>query len=128
MPKRFLKIKELLDNAPRLPDSGNKSIACLNPKLQAELVISFSVMEMERNTAVENAENYRSRMLDLLDSMSTQERLTIECESHAGLQPEYREQYIRAVESIKQTISNHNYLKEAELEGSFVQIKMELEK
>lgn len=124
--KRFMKLKELLDTAPRHPNSDG--VACLNPQLQARVVTDFAVIEQERNTAVANADNYRQRVLDLCDSMISQENLTIEVERQAGLKPEYREQYIRAVESIKKTLENYNHLKEAELEGSFVQIKMELEK
>ena|SRR5688572_5544843 len=82
-------------------------------------------LKAQRDEAVENANNQKARMIDLCKSMMKQEEGTMKSERKHGLDPVYREQYIRALESIVKTLENYNYAKEAELAGSLAAMKAE---
>jgi hypothetical protein len=92
----------------------------VNEILQNEKQIT--ALTAERDEAVRNANTYRARVMEFMDGMLAESLITQDTEERRGLDPEYREQYRKAIEYIKKALSNHNYAKEAEVAGVFASL------
>jgi hypothetical protein len=83
----------------------------------AEVDKESAALKAERDEAINNANNYRVRVINFLDAIILQSEKTQEIEERHGLNPTQREETRRVVEYIKQVFSSHNYLTEAKVEG-----------
>lgn len=79
-------------------------------------------LKAERDEAVFTSNKYRDRVIEFCDALIKESDMTAKLEEGHGLEPDNRYEYQRAVEKIKEVFLKHNYLKEAELAGSVVEI------
>lgn len=81
-------------------------------------------MQLERDEAIRNANEYRARVLTWLDSEEAESKHTQAVEESRGLEPVDREQYQRAIQEMRENFLRHDYLKECQTEAAIQMIEV----